>query len=180
MESIDLAKAPKKHRVAKSGAKAKKKKENEKKKRGLTNERYNPKAFSVANIGRTKKNAQRNLDKAHQKEVVALRNRAEDLPPPVFIVVMGPSGCGKTTLIRSLVKMFTGQNLTDTKGPISVVSSRKKRLTFFECSNDLHSMTDLAKVADVVLLMIDGSYGFEMVRSQSLLFGSFVVTCLQK
>jgi ribosome biogenesis protein BMS1 len=163
MDSIDLVKTPKKHRVAKSGAKAKKKKDNDKKKRGLSSERYNPKAFSVANIGRTKKNAQRNLDKAHQKEVVALRNRAEEIPPPVFIVVMGPANCGKTTLIRSLVKMYTGQNLTDTKGPITVVSSKKKRVTFFECSTDIHSMTDLAKVADVVLIMIDGSYGFEMV-----------------
>jgi ribosome biogenesis protein BMS1 len=170
MDSIELVKTQKKHRVSKSGAKAKKKDVQDKKKRGLSNERYNPKAFSVANIGRTKKNVQRNLDKSHQKEVVALRNRAEDLPPPVFIVVMGPANCGKSTLIRSLVKMFTGQNLTDTKGPITVVSGKKKRLTFFECPNDIHSMTDLAKVADIVLLMIDGSYGFEMVRYEYFSF----------
>ena len=32
-----------------------------------------------------------------------------------------------------------------------------------ECANDLNSMIDVGKVADLVLLMIDGSYGFEMV-----------------
>ena len=77
---------------------------------------------------------------------------------------MGPSSCGKSTLIRSLVKIYTGQNLTDTTGPITVVAGRKRRITFFECPNDIHSMTDLSKVADLVLLMIDASYGFEMVR----------------
>jgi len=86
------------------------------------------------------------------------------LPPPVLIVVMGPKGCGKSTLIRSLIKIYCGQNLTDTTGPITVVGSKKRRFTFFECPDDIYSMTDLSKVADLVLLMIDGSYGFEMVN----------------
>lgn len=34
-----------------------------------------------------------------------------------------------------------------------------------ECNNDLNSMIDVAKVADLVLLMIDASFGFEMVRT---------------
>lgn len=33
-----------------------------------------------------------------------------------------------------------------------------------ECNNDLNSMIDVGKVADLVLLMIDASLGFEMVR----------------
>ena len=49
-----------------------------------------------------------------------------------------------------------------------MVSGKKKRITFIECNNDLNSMVDIAKVADLVLLMIDGSYGFEMVRTLSL------------
>jgi len=32
-----------------------------------------------------------------------------------------------------------------------------------ECNNDLNSMIDIGKVADLVLLMVDGSFGFEMV-----------------
>ena len=50
----------------------------------------------------------------------------------------------------------------DVKGPITVVSSKKRRLTFIECPNDISSMIDLGKIADLVLLMVDGSFGFEM------------------
>lgn len=32
-----------------------------------------------------------------------------------------------------------------------------------ECPNDINGMIDAAKFADLVLLLIDGSYGFEMV-----------------
>ena len=79
----------------------------------------------------------------------------------IVCVTQGPPNCGKSTLIRSLVKIYTGQNLIDTTGPITMVAGRR-RITIFECSNDIHTMTDLAKVADMVLLMIDGSYGIEM------------------
>ena len=33
-----------------------------------------------------------------------------------------------------------------------------------ECNNDLNSMIDIGKVADLVLLLVDASFGFEMVR----------------
>jgi ribosome biogenesis protein BMS1 len=56
--------------------------------------------------------------------------------------------------------------LTDIKGPITVVSGKKRRLTFMECNNDMNSMIDVAKVADLVLLMIDASFGFEMVKQK--------------
>jgi ribosome biogenesis protein BMS1 len=124
--------------------------------------RKNTKAFNVSNVVSAKKNIQRNLDKAQQKEVVPLVNREEAVPPPSLVVVMGPKSCGKTTLIRSLVKIYTGQNMTDTTGPVTVIAGNKKRFTFFECPLDLYSMTDLAKVPDLVLLMIDASYGLEM------------------
>jgi ribosome biogenesis protein BMS1 len=122
----------------------------------------NHRAFGVTNIVSAKRILQRNLDKQQQKEVVPLTSREETIPPPTLIVVMGPKGVGKTTLIRSLVKIYTGQNMTDCNGPITVIAGQKKRLTFFECPLDLYSMTDLAKIADLVILMIDASYGLEM------------------
>ena len=39
---------------------------------------------------------------------------------------------------------------------------RNQRLTFFECPNDMNAMIDLAKIADLVVLIIDASFGFEM------------------
>ena len=142
--------------------KARKKDDKKKKKLGLSTERHNPKAFSVANIVRTKRSQQRNLDRAQKKEMVPLVNRAEDVPPPAVVVVMGPPGCGKSTLVRSLVKKYCNQNITDVLGPVTVVAGKKKRFTFYECPQDIHAMTDLAKIADLVLLMVDASYGFEM------------------
>lgn len=69
---------------------------------------------------------------------------------------------GKTTLLKSLVRRFTKQSLSQPQGPITVVSGKHRRLTFIECPNDLNSMLDVGKIADLVLLMIDASFGFEM------------------
>ncbi len=41
-------------------------------------------------------------------------------------------------------------------------------MTFIECPNELEAMVDIAKVADIVLLMIDGNYGFEMETMEFL------------
>lgn len=42
-----------------------------------------------------------------------------------------------------------------------------------ECPNDINGMIDAAKFADLALLLIDGSYGFEMVRFFLTMFDSF-------
>ena len=42
------------------------------------------------------------------------------------------------------------------------MAAKKRRLTFIECNNDINCMIDLAKVVDLVLLLVDASFGFEM------------------
>lgn len=81
---------------------------------------------------------------------------------PRLVAVVGPSGVGKTTIIRNLVKHYSKRNIPTVTGPITLVAGRKKRLTFLEVGPDLPSMIDAAKIADLVLLVIDASYGFEM------------------
>jgi len=54
--------------------------------------------------------------------------------------------------------------MTDIKGPITIISGKKRRVTFIEVPNDINGMVDVAKVADLVLLLIDAHFGFEMVR----------------
>ncbi|KAJ3215795.1 Glycoside hydrolase 2 (Mannanase, beta-galactosidase) [Clydaea vesicula] len=162
----------KQHTAPKSGRKADKKKE---KKQPKNQQKNNPKAFAFNSGARAERSARRNLDNSEHKLHVPLIDRSTLEPPPIVIAVVGPPKCGKTTLIRSLVKKFTKHNLNEIKGPITVVSGmnymyihlfirigKHRRLTFFEANNDLNSMIDLAKVTDLVLLMIDASFGFEM------------------
>jgi ribosome biogenesis protein BMS1 len=80
----------------------------------------------------------------------------------MLIAVVGPPKSGKSTLVKSLVKHFTKQTISNIKGPITVVASKKLRLTFVECPNDINAMLDCAKTADLVLLLTDASFGFEL------------------
>ena len=45
---------------------------------------------------------------------------------------------------------------------MTIVSGKKRRITFIECNNDVNAMIDLAKIVDLVLLLVDASFGFEM------------------
>lgn len=78
------------------------------------------------------------------------------------MAVVGPPKVGKTTLIQNLIKNFTKQPLTNVKGPVTIVIGKRQRITIMECNNDVNSMVDLAKIADLVLLLVDASFGFEM------------------
>jgi ribosome biogenesis protein BMS1 len=40
--------------------------------------------------------------------------------------------------------------------------AKKQRVTFFECPSNIGAMIDLAKIADLALVVIDASVGFEM------------------
>jgi ribosome biogenesis protein BMS1 len=139
-------------------------------------------AFAFNSGRRTEKQARRNAERDQTRLHVPMVNRLpEDEPPPVIIAVVGPPGVcclvafqineltsleqvGKTTLVRSLVRRYTKHTLSEVRGPITLVSGKKRRLTFIECNNDLNSMIDIGKIADLVLLMIDASFGFEMVH----------------
>jgi ribosome biogenesis protein BMS1 len=100
---------------------------------------------------------------------VPLVDRLPEEAPPLVVGVVGPPGVGKTTLIKSLVRRYTKQTVSDPRGPITVVTGKRRRLTFVECPSDsLASSIDLAKVVDIVLLMIDGNFGFEMETMEFL------------
>ncbi|EFX65646.1 hypothetical protein DAPPUDRAFT_303569 [Daphnia pulex] len=79
-----------------------------------------------------------------------------------MVAIVGPAKVGKTTLLQALIKNFTRQNITSIQGPVTIVTGKKRRVTFMECNNDINSMIDIAKVADLVLLLTDASFGFEM------------------
>ncbi|CAB9508834.1 Ribosome biogenesis protein BMS1 [Seminavis robusta] len=164
-----------KHKGRQAGRGAKEKKKDAKLKKDQKRvDRHNPRAFSVANIVRTQRTIQRNLDISQKKEYVPLRDQRrratndaistnDTADPPVVVVVMGPPGVGKSTLIRSLVKQHTSHNLTTVTGPVTLVTGKNRRVTLFECpSTSTEAMLDCAKIADLVLLCVDAKFGFEM------------------
>ncbi|KAK9374198.1 uncharacterized protein V1513DRAFT_416388 [Lipomyces chichibuensis] len=132
------------------------------------NNGQNPKAFAVAAPRRLERQARRTLDVNEKRFHVPMVDRTPEEPPPVIVAVVGPPGTGKTTLIKSLVRRYTKHTLSDIRGPVTVVSGKRRRLTFIECANDMNSMIDIGKIADLVLLMIDGNFGFEMETMEFL------------
>lgn len=130
---------------------------------------HNAKAFAVAAPKKLERQARRSHDVNEKRLHVPMVDRTpDDDPPPVIVAVVGPPGTGKTTLIKSLVKKLTKSTITEVKGPITVVSGKRRRLTFIEVNNDLNSMVDAAKIADLVLLLMDGNFGLEMETMEFL------------
>ncbi|CAM6115965.1 unnamed protein product [Calypogeia fissa] len=159
-----VGKQQKQHRKPNSGPAAQKKAETDKKKRGVSDgsKQNNPKAFTFNSAAKAKRLQARSAEKDQRRLHVPVVDRSTGEPPPFVIVVQGPPQVGKTLLIKSLVKHYTKHNMSDVRGPITVVSGKHRRLQFVECANDINAMIDAAKFADLVLLLVDGSYGFEM------------------
>ncbi|KAF5896537.1 ribosome biogenesis protein BMS1 [Clarias magur] len=156
-------KEQKRHQQKQSGPKAAKKKRKQRDQGAEQDGRKrNPKAFAVHSAVRMARTFHRTQDIKTKKHHIPLVDRTPLEPPPVVVVVMGPPKVGKSTLIRCLIKNYTRQKLSDICGPVTIVSGKKRRLTFIECNNDINTMIDLAKVADLVLMLIDASFGFEM------------------
>ncbi|KAI3719658.1 hypothetical protein L6452_20560 [Arctium lappa] len=153
----------KSHRSRQSGPSAKKKSDTDKKKRDLTEEKkQNPKAFAFNSTVKAKRLQSRASEKEQRRLHIPTIDRTTGEPAPYVIVVHGPPQVGKSLLIKSLVKHYTKHNIPDVRGPLTIVSGKQRRLQFVECPNDINGMIDAAKFADLALLLIDGSYGFEM------------------
>ncbi|WFD22651.1 Glycoside hydrolase 2 (Mannanase, beta-galactosidase) [Malassezia equina] len=160
----DAAQVHRAHRPAQAGPKSAKAKGRERHAGG-----FNPKAYIAAHPFAADKQVRRKAELDQQRLHVPLVDRTpEKEPPPVIVAVVGPEGVGKTTLMRSLIRRYSKHTLAHINGPVTVVSGKSRRITFIECKCDINSMIDIGKIADLVLLMIDGSFGFEMETMEFL------------
>lgn len=126
-------------------------------------------AFISAHPFVADKQIRRNAELDQQRMHVPMMDRTPAKEsPPVIVAVVGPQGVGKSTLLRSLIRRYTKNTLAHIQGPVTVVTGKMRRITFIECNNDINSMIDIGKIADLVLLMIDGSFGFEMETMEFL------------
>lgn len=122
----------------------------------------NPRAFIFSSKGKAKIQKARTAERDQKRMHAPAVEQLTDEPPPYTILVHGPPGVGKSTLIRCLIKHYTKQDVKEIKGPVTVVAGKLRRLTFIECPQDMTAMIDAAKYVDLVLLLIDGDFGFEM------------------
>lgn len=162
MGEEEFSDAKKPHMKRKSGKKFDKKKAKDGHEQEMSAKQRNPKAFAIQNVTKAERRVRRKEDIGEKKAHQPLVDRTPVEPPPIVVAIVGPPKVGKTTLLHCLVKNFTRQTLTNIQGPVTVVSGKKRRLTLLECPNDINSMVDVAKVADLVLLLVDASFGFEM------------------
>ncbi|GKV36233.1 hypothetical protein SLEP1_g44383 [Rubroshorea leprosula] len=151
------------HRSRQSGASKKKKTKPHKNKEDNSDEKkQNPKAFAFSSNSKARRLHSRAVEKEQRKLHIPAIDRSYGEVPPYVVVVHGPPKVGKSLLIKSLVKHYTKHTLPEVRGPITIVSGKQRRIQFVECPNDINGMVDAAKFADLALLLIDGSYGFEM------------------
>ena len=123
----------------------------------------NPKAFAIQSVKKAERKVRRKEDITEKRKHVPSVDRTPVEPPPVVVAIVGPPKVGKTTLLNGLMKNYSKQTVPNGQWiwP-TVVSGKRQRLRFIECSNDVNTMIDVAKVADLVLILVDASFGFEM------------------
>lgn len=152
----------KSHNKRHAGRKAEKKAAKNKHVQDLTPQQRNPKASAFQSAVKAHRKFARSQDIKSKKHHIPVVDRTPLEPPPVIVAVVGGPRVGKSTLMRCLIKNYTNQRFSEITGPITVVAGKKRRLTFIEVNNDINCMIDIAKVADIVLMLIDATFGIEM------------------
>ncbi|VDK38792.1 unnamed protein product [Taenia asiatica] len=147
------------HRAPQSGTKALKKV-------GLGNasKLQNSKGFAVQHTTKAARKVRKTLDRETKKYHLLDISTASSVnfSPPLIVGIVGPPRCGKSTLLRGLIRHFGRQLVPSITGPITVVAGKKLRLTLIECDCNINSMIDIAKIADLILLVVNVSRGLEM------------------
>uniref|UniRef100_A0A7E4W936 Bms1-type G domain-containing protein n=1 Tax=Panagrellus redivivus TaxID=6233 RepID=A0A7E4W936_PANRE len=151
----------KEHKTHLTGGKATKKAKAESK-AGQRPKTNNLKAFTFQSANRARVAIGRAANLTERKIHIPYIDRTPVEPPPVVVAISGPAKVGKTTLLNDMIKHYAKSPVKSIRGPITVVTGKNRRVTFIEVQNDINSMIDAAKVADIILMLANAKTGFEM------------------
>ncbi|KAL5968761.1 Ribosome biogenesi protein bms1 [Taenia solium] len=131
---------------------------------GNASKLQNSKGFAVQHTTKAARKVRKTLDRETKKYHLLDISAASSVnfSPPLIVGIVGPPRCGKSTLLRGLIRHFGRQLVPSITGPITVVAGKKLRLTLIECDCNINSMIDIAKIADLILLVVNVSKGLEM------------------
>jgi len=153
----DTGSTAKPHRAKTKGRKAEKRKLQENEGAVEKTKGNNPKAFAINNPNKLNRSFRRAQDMKSKKHHIPVVDVTPDLPPPKLVAIIGGPKVGKTTLMKAIIKNYVPKKISDIKGPVTFSTSKKSRMTLFECNTELPSMMDIAKVADQVLVLINAN-----------------------
>lgn len=122
----------------------------------------NHKGFAIQAINSAKARFQRKEDKYNRKIHIPISQKQFSTQAPTIVTVLGSRKVGKSSIIKNLVHVLAKSKPAEVKGPFTIVTSKKQRMTLFECDDNIFSMVDLAKCTDIAVLVIDASFGFEL------------------
>ncbi|KAH9386193.1 ribosome biogenesis protein BMS1 [Nematocida major] len=106
-------------------------------------------------------------DERKYQTPIVMRSYGVDSPPPL-VVIFGPPSSGKTLFMNSVVRCYSKQKIEKINGLVTLTAAKSRRLSFYECPADLPVMADTAKVADLVILIIDAQVGLEIETFEML------------
>lgn len=162
-----------KHKTTKStrGRKNKlKKRENVREaiKDGTRPHHVNMKAYSFKSVVAARRVIQRQANALQKAAKLPYVARYGDYPPPDLVAIIGPKGVGKTTLTKALVKVVGGYSISDPTGPITVVASKTKRITFYDVPASIPAILDISKLVNLVILVVNAKIGLEVEHYEYL------------
>ncbi|KAJ5905697.1 Ribosome biogenesis protein bms1 [Penicillium subrubescens] len=130
----------------------------------------NPKAFAYSNPGKLNRQAARSHDVKEKRLHVPQVDRMPEEAPPTVVAIVGPSGVSSNVQpdVQSRIAILTSTLFFKSTGRQDNTSQIFDP-SVYQADLELTARPAYcAKIADIVLLMIDGNYGFEMETMEFL------------
>ena len=95
-------------------------------------------------------------------------DRKDKLTFPKIISIIGPKKSGKTTLIRTIGYFFNKNHFKYKKGPFLIFNKNNEDFILIESPLDILSLSNLTKISDIIILVIDGFFGLELETFETI------------